>query len=90
LYRQQTPLHRAMVAEPYSMLPTPFESVIPNAAQLAKAVDPRELNTVQANCDAKYGRQFAARYRELCGEILSRLRNLDVPVSHRQEELICL
>ncbi|GAB5517040.1 ParA family protein [Rhodopirellula baltica] len=90
LYRQQTPLHRAMVAEPYSMLPTPFESVIPNAAQLARAVDPRELSNSQTNCDAKYGRQFAARYRELCSEIISRLRNLDIPVTNRQEELICL
>ncbi|WDQ15769.1 ParA family protein [Rhodopirellula sp. P2] len=90
LYRQQTPLHRAMVSDPYAKLPTPFESIIPNAAQLARAVDPRELSTPQSNCDAKYGRQFAARYRELCGEIISRLRNLDIPVSNRQEELICL
>ncbi|MCC9640790.1 AAA family ATPase [Rhodopirellula sp. JC740] len=90
LYRQQTSLHRMMVNEPYSKLPTPFDAVIPNATQLATAVDPRELATVKSNCDAKYSRQFASRYRDLCGEMISRLRNLGVVVEERQEELICL
>ncbi|MEX0819754.1 MAG: AAA family ATPase [Pirellulaceae bacterium] len=72
LYREQVALHREMVRCPYSGIPAPFNSLIPNATKLADAVDPRSVANPVASCDAKYGKDFAARYRQLVDELLCR------------------
>ncbi len=72
LYREQVALHREMVRDPFSGIPQPFQTIIPNATRLASAVDPRCIQTPSANCDAKYSQPFATRYRELVDELFSR------------------
>ncbi|QDV64042.1 ParA family protein [Crateriforma conspicua] len=80
LYRQQTVLHREMVLEPFEGLPEPFGSIIPNASQLAGAVDPRLVDQPVASCETKYGKEFSLRYAQLCSEILQRMKKANIPV----------
>ncbi|WP_345324877.1 ParA family protein [Novipirellula rosea] len=72
LYREQVALHREMVRDPFSGIPQPFQTIIPNATRLASAVDPRSIHNPSANCDAKYSKPFATRYRELVDELFGR------------------
>ncbi len=69
LYRRQAAIHREIVACPFAGLPEPFETVIPNASRLADAAAPHDANDIFFDCNAKYGREFAERYRALLGEI---------------------
>jgi chromosome partitioning protein len=75
LYREQNKLHRKVVeaaaggVEPYNQLPRPFETVIPNAAAIAEALEPDRR---PKSFSAKYTPQFARLYRALCGEIVQR------------------
>jgi chromosome partitioning protein len=75
LYREQNHVHRAIVEkssrriDPFSRLPLPFETVIPNATAIADSSDP---DKVPASFKAKYTPQFAKLYERLCAEILSR------------------
>jgi chromosome partitioning protein len=74
LYREQNHVHRAIVekssrrVDPYSRLPSPFETVIPNATAIADSSDP---DKVPASFKAKYTPQFARLYERLCEEIVS-------------------
>ncbi|WP_442505625.1 ParA family protein [Novipirellula sp. SH528] len=78
LYREQVALHREMVLDPFSGIPKPFQTIIPNATRLASAVDPRSVNAPFANCDAKYGKPFATRYRDLVDEMFGRCELLGI------------
>ncbi|RUL83180.1 ParA family protein [Tautonia sociabilis] len=75
LYREQNAVHRRVVEaagkgiEPYSQLPRPFETVIPNAAAIAMASEP---NRKPKSFNAKYSGNFASLYRDLTGEIVQR------------------
>jgi chromosome partitioning protein len=75
LYREQNKLHRKVVEaaaagiEPYSQLPRPFETVIPNAAAIAEAAEP---DRNPRSFTAKYSPPFAKLYRSLCEEIVQR------------------
>lgn len=79
LYRQQASMHRYCVEEagkenppaPFVELPRPFKTIIPNAARIADATDP---DTHPASFAAKYSLPFARLFRDLCGEIETRLR----------------
>ncbi|WP_404307275.1 ParA family protein [Neorhodopirellula lusitana] len=70
LYRQQVALHREIVKEPFAKLPTPFETVIPNATKLASAMTLNDAKMIP-NCDIKYGNEFASRYGVLTDELIS-------------------
>ncbi|WP_052031560.1 ParA family protein [Novipirellula maiorica] len=78
LYREQVALHREMVRDPFTRIPTPFQTIIPNATRLAAAVDPRGVNAPFSNCDAKYGKPFATRYRELVDELFARCERVGI------------
>jgi chromosome partitioning protein len=75
LYREQNHVHRAIVeksgrrVEPYSKLPLPFKTVIPNATAIADASDPDKQ---PATFRAKYTPPFAKLYERLCREIIFR------------------
>jgi cellulose biosynthesis protein BcsQ len=75
LYREQNHVHRATIektrqaTEPYSHLPRPFETLIPNATAIAHALDPEKK---PASFCQKYTPQFARLYEQLCEEIQSR------------------
>ncbi|TWU36512.1 MinD/ParA/CobQ/CobA-like protein [Novipirellula aureliae] len=72
LYREQVALHREVVSDPFSGIPDPFQTIIPNATKLASAVDPRGYLNPVATCEVKYGKPFAERYRHLVDEIYCR------------------
>ncbi|MCO8124079.1 ParA family protein [Stieleria sp. TO1_6] len=78
LYRSQVALHREMVRDPFPGIPTPFQAVIPNSTRLAEAVDPRHIATAQINCDAKYTKEFAGRYRAIADELIERCRSAGI------------
>ncbi len=76
LYRQEVELHRRTVKaaeeriEPWAkQLPPPFETIIPNAAAIARATEPGQS---PKSFTAKYTSPFAKLYRSLCGEIIQR------------------
>lgn len=75
LYREQNGIHRKVVeavakgVEPYSQMPRPFRTVIPNAAKIAEAT---EQDRKPKNFTAKYTAEFAKLYRGLCEEIVQR------------------
>jgi chromosome partitioning protein len=75
LYRDQIAMHRKVIevvakgAEPYSQLPKPFKTVIPNASKIAEASEPDRNHK---SFGSKYTPQFAPLYRALCAEIVER------------------
>ncbi|MHC5540064.1 ParA family protein [Singulisphaera rosea] len=75
LYRDQNKMHRKVIEatakgiEPYSQLPRPFETVIPNAAAIAEATEP---NRNPRSFNVKYTPPFAKLYRSLSEEIVQR------------------
>jgi chromosome partitioning protein len=75
LYREQNHVHRGIVerarnrVEPYSRLPKPFETVIPNATAIADSTDP---DKAPPTFRAKYTPPFAKIYERLCEEIVAR------------------
>jgi chromosome partitioning protein len=75
LYREQNHVHRGIVerardrVDPYSRLPKPFETVIPNATAIADSTDP---DRAPSTFRAKYTTAFAKLYERLCEEIVSR------------------
>ena len=76
LYRQEVELHRRTVKaaeeriEPWAkQLPPPFETIIPNAAAIARATEPGQS---PKSFTAKYTSPFAKLYRSLCEEIVQR------------------
>jgi chromosome partitioning protein len=75
LYRQQNPIHRKVIEaatksrKPYDELPTPFETVIPNAAAIAESTEP---DCKPHTFNAKYTGPFAKLYKNLCEEIVQR------------------
>ena len=60
-------------------LPTPFKTIIPNAAKIAEATE----SIRPASFRAKYTPQFAGLYAELCREIVQRVewrpRAVEIP-----------
>ncbi len=80
LYRSQAKVHREIVklaAEkrpPLDQLPTPFETIIPNASKIAESTEPG-INP--KSFTEKYTPTFAKLYRELCREIVT--RTVDMP-----------
>jgi chromosome partitioning protein len=77
LYRSQNEIHRDVIfsaskrSGPYSDLPKPFRTVIPNSVDVARAFqDKSEPRTLSS----KYTPRIAILYRDLCKEILYRLR----------------
>jgi chromosome partitioning protein len=75
LYREQNHVHRGIVerardcVDPYSRLPKPFETIIPNATAIADSTDP---DKAPSTFRAKYTTAFAKLYERLCEEIVSR------------------
>jgi chromosome partitioning protein len=76
LYRTEVELHRRTVkaaeerTEPWAkQLPRPFQTIIPNAAAIARATEPGQS---PKSFTAKYTSPFAKLYRSLCEEILQR------------------
>ncbi|WP_044300927.1 ParA family protein [Rhodopirellula sallentina] len=80
LYREQISLHREMIRDPYSKIPQPFKTVIPNSTRMAAAADPRNATERIAHCNAKYGRAFADKYRDIVEEMLQRCEQHAIPV----------
>jgi chromosome partitioning protein len=77
LYREQNTIHRETISgachgqELFSELPKPFETIIPNATAIARA-----LESSDPSLDVKYSREIANTYRELVDEIVARCRKL--------------
>jgi chromosome partitioning protein len=75
LVRKQNQMHCDIIAaaeggiDPYSQLPKPFRTVIPNAAKIAEATEPGRC---PSSFNAKYTPEFAKLYRALCAEIVHR------------------
>lgn len=75
LYREQNAMHRKIVAdarrgvEPYTFLPRPFETIIPNASAISATTEP---NGKPSSFVAKYTKAFAKDYQSLCEEIIQR------------------
>jgi chromosome partitioning protein len=75
LHRGQNKMHCETVEaaskgiDPYSRLPVPFKTIIPNAAAITAASD---LRCKPKSFTDKYTPQFAKLYRSLCSEILQR------------------
>lgn len=75
LHREQNSMHRKIVEmgtgriKPLQLLPRPFTTIIPNAAQISDAT---VAGRVPINLRAKYGPRFAALFEALCFEIRSR------------------
>jgi chromosome partitioning protein len=76
LYRQEVELHRRTVKateeriETWAkQLPPPFETIIPNAAAIARATEPGHN---PKSFTAKYTSPFAKLFRSLCEEIVKR------------------
>ncbi len=76
LYRQQDKIHRQIVDEAkegnkdFSLLPSPFKSIIPNTAQIARAF---QESKNFASHPAKYTPTGSRLFHRLCKEIESRL-----------------
>jgi chromosome partitioning protein len=87
LYREQNKVHRATIEKtklgtgPYSHLPPPFETVIPNATAIAEALDPERR---PASFKEKYTPPFAKLYEGLCEEIVSRIERKHVALTARE------
>jgi chromosome partitioning protein len=75
LYREQNHVHRTFIersgrgVEPFTKLPPPFTTVIPNATAIADSCDPAKQ---PATFRIKYTPQFAKLYEMLCEEIVQR------------------
>jgi chromosome partitioning protein len=75
LYREQNHVHRKFVEKsshkvhPFTRLPVPFETVIPNATAIADSSDPEKQ---PVSFKAKYTPTFAKLFDQLCEEIVSR------------------
>lgn len=73
LYREQNSIHREKTdsaggrKELFAGMPKAFDTIIPNATAIARAMESSE-----ESLNAKYSPPFAARYRELVGEIIER------------------
>lgn len=76
LYREQNAMHKKVVAasrkgDPVlARLPTPFETIIPNATKIASATE--ETASKPGSFSAKYTSPFAKLFDSLCGEIVRR------------------
>jgi chromosome partitioning protein len=76
LYREQNNMHRAVVAASLkgdrrlADLPTPFETIIPNATKIAETTDAAAGKP--ASFAAKYTTPFARLFESLCDEITQR------------------
>ena len=76
LYREQNNMHRAVVAASLkgdrrlADLPTPFETIIPNATKIAETTDAAAGKP--ASFSAKYTPPFARLFESLCDEITQR------------------
>jgi chromosome partitioning protein len=85
LYRAQVERHQSMVSmgrQPNTLgIGRPFDTVIPNAAALGSASD---TERVFGTLKQKYTPEFAARYEELCDEIMSRLASEEPGPTRRQ------
>lgn len=79
LYRKQNALHRKVIEateqgkEPYSLLPPPFATIIPNAAAIAESTEP---DCTPTSFGAKYTSPFAKIFRSFCTEVLERSEEL--------------
>jgi chromosome partitioning protein len=73
LYRVQNEIHREMISlarrrpELFAELPKPFETIIPNATAIARAME-----SSYTTPDAKFWREIASIYRPLVDEIVAR------------------
>jgi chromosome partitioning protein len=78
MYRQQARAHREIVKaaaageSEYEGLPRPFDTIIPNAAKIAEAMN---WDAKPPSLSAKYTSRFASLYGELCMEMIRRLRS---------------
>ncbi len=75
LYREKNAMHKRVIKavedglKDYRDMPRPFSTVIPNAAAIAASTEPDQK---PGSFTAKYGGQFAKKYRALCDEIVKR------------------
>lgn len=73
LYRSNNELHRRCIERAWtslSVLPRPFQTIIPNATAIARAA---ELGSAPASLSSKYEPKFAGMFKQLCSEIIGRL-----------------
>ena len=87
LYREQNEIHRDFVRwarrrDVSGMIPQPFDTIIPNATPIVRAMEP---STQSLN--AKYTPAFANLYRELIGEIVE--RSGAVAGAQRKQQTFC-
>jgi chromosome partitioning protein len=80
LYRKQNALHGKVIEatkagkKPYSLLPPPFATIIPNSAAIAESTEP---GRTPASFSAKYTSPFAKIFRSFCAEVLERSEELE-------------
>ncbi len=79
LYRMQNALHKRIIdaaaegRDPYTRLPKPFKTVIPNSAAIAESTEP---NQKPGSFRQKYSLEFAKLFEALCVEIVDRVKAL--------------